>query len=75
MSAQSGPITSFDEFRELWRQIAQRKTSPQPDPLLTDLARLLTDPRIPDAYVESVRSQLRETVYQLKAVAGEAVAA
>lgn len=74
MSAQSGPITSFDEFRELWRQIAQRKTSPQPDPLLTDLARLLTDPRIPDAYVESVRACIREHCYQLRLVLKEQAA-
>jgi len=40
----------------------------EPDPLLTDLARLLDDPRVPDAYAESVRAQLHEMVYQLKAV-------
>lgn len=46
----------------------------EPDPLLTDLARLLADPRVPDAYAESVRAELREKAYQLRAIA-EAVAA
>ena len=32
----------------------------EPDPLLDDLARLLTDPRVPDAYAESVRACIRE---------------
>jgi len=43
-----------------------------PDPLLAELDRLLTDPRIPDAYVESVRACIREHCYQLRLIVGEA---
>lgn len=45
--------------------------SKAPDPLLTDLARLLADPRVPDAYAESVWACIREHCYQLRLVIGE----
>lgn len=41
----------------------------EPDPLLTELARLLADPRVPDAYAESVRACIREHCYQLRLIA------
>lgn len=69
----SRPLASFDEFKDLWKQIEQ-KTTPEPDPLLDDLARLLNDPRLPDALAESVRACIREHVYQLKAMVGEEAA-
>ena len=42
------------------------------DPLLSDLARLLINPRLSDAYAESIRAQLREITYQARLVLGEA---
>lgn len=48
---------------------AMPKRDDAPDPLLTDLARLLTDPRVPDAYAESVRACIREHCYQLRLIA------
>jgi len=51
---------------------AMPKRDDAPDPLLTDLARLLADPRVPDAYAESVWAELREKRCQLRLMVGEA---
>ena len=53
---------------------AMPKRDDASDPLLTDLARLLADPRIPDTYVESVRACIREHCYQLRLVLKEQAA-
>ncbi len=62
------------EVSELARRIVNRLATTEPDPLLDDLARLLNDPRLPDALAESVRAQLGETVYQLRHAVGEIAA-
>jgi len=48
---------------------AMPKRDDAPDPLLTDLARLLADPRVPDAYAESVWAELREIAYRMRLIA------
>lgn len=52
----------------VWR-IHNRANPNWADPLLDDLARLLTDSRVPDAYAESVRAELREIAYRMRLIA------
>ena len=61
-----------DGLRAAWDRVLHEVRDP--DPLLDDLARLLADPRIPDAYVGSVRACIREHCYQMRLVLKEQAA-